>query len=133
MDRNTIGDFDVFEIIIEPCYVLYKREKDTSLVRLHSLWQDYHTDWCNGDIQMTCQAWHGIRAVVQILRDRGEWDEDNMAPKPFLIRPKTGHVEIECFFCHCQCSWDEDAFGRWDGECPACGTALDVTRTKEAS
>jgi hypothetical protein len=120
-----------YEIIIEPCYIIYEREKDTSLLRIHTLWQDFHRDWHNGDTQSVCQAWHGIRAIVQILRNRREWDEDKMEPKPFF-KTEVKHTEIQCNFCHCQCRWDEESFGMWDGECPACGHLLDPNRQQRS-
>jgi hypothetical protein len=122
------------ELIIEPCYIIYAKEKVTALMRLHTLWQDYNNDWNNGDTQIVSQAWHGIQALVQIFRDRGEWDEDKREPKPFFKNERVSHyLEIECHFCHCQCTWDEDAAALWDGLCPACGTMLDAVKSKEAA
>jgi len=123
-----------YEIIIEPSYVVYAREKYTALMRLHTLWQDYQNDYHSGDMQIVTNGWHGIMAMVQVFRDRDEWDENKGEPKPFFKTEKhKAHKEIQCFFCHCQCTWDEDAFGMWDGECPACGTMLDPSRKKEAA
>lgn len=123
-----------YEIIIEPCYIIYNRERTTALMRLHTLWQDYNQQWNNGDTQIVAQAWHGIQAIVSILRERREWDEDKGEPKPFFKQElNRHHKEIRCHFCHCHCTWDEEAFGSWDGLCPACGTMLDGTKAQEAA
>jgi len=125
----------LYEIIIEPCYIIYNNEQYTTMLRMHTLWKDYQTDWNNGDTQVVAQAWHGIQALVQLFRDRNEWDEDNREPMPFFrVEEEEKHYhEIDCFFCHCHCSWNESSFGRWDGECPACGTVLEPSKVKEAS
>jgi hypothetical protein len=124
----------LYEIIIEPCYIIYNREKYTALMRLHTLWQDYNSQWNNGDTQIVAQAWHGIMAIVQIFRDRDEWDEDKLQPKPFFRVEKPKHYqEIKCYKCHCNCTWDKDAWALWDGLCPACGTDLDSTKRLEAA
>lgn len=123
-----------YEIIIEPCYIVYQREGCTALLRLHTLWQDYNNDLHNGDTQIVANAWHGIMAIVQIFRDREEWDENKREPKPFFRNDDPSHYkQIQCHICHCQCTWDESAFGVWDGLCPACGTTLDGSKAKEAA
>ena len=122
----------VYEILLEPCYIVYEREKYTSLMRLHTLWQDYNNAWNSNDVAGVVNAWHGIMAIVQIFRERREWDEDRGEPKPFFRVTETPKHQIKCPNCHCNCRWDDEAYDLWDGLCPACGVVLDVLRTKEA-
>lgn len=127
-----MDDFS-YDIIIEPCYAIYEREKNTALLRLHTLWQDYRNEWCSNDIQGVVAAWHGVMAIVQILRDRGEWDDDKGKPKPFFVNAPEPKYKEKCPKCHCNCTWDQEAYALWDGLCPACGGVLDVLKTKEAA
>lgn len=125
-------DVDImFEIILEPCYEVYMREKCTALMRLHALWQDARNGWCSDSTAKVIQNWHNLMALVQIFRERGEWDDEKSAPKPFFQQPEPKN-QIKCHNCSCNCTWDDDAWALWDGLCPACGAVLDVLKTKEA-
>lgn len=121
-----------YEILLEPCYIVYARERHTSLMRLHTLWQDYNNAWRSNDVDGLVNAWHGIMALVQIFRDRDEWDEDKNQPKPFFKVDPPKH-QIKCPNCSCNCTWDDEAYEMWDGLCPACGVVLDVLKIKEVA